>query len=70
MPHATGVSGVHSDNAGGPRSRDAASEEVRIDPVGGVVPVVVLIIRLRADDQVLRVDAEPVVTPVADDVVA
>jgi hypothetical protein len=37
---------------------------VRVTPVGPVLPVVALVVRLRADLQVLGGDACPVVTPV------
>ena len=44
-----------------------ASEQIEVDPSRPVLPVVALFIRLRAQREVLGVDAEPVEAAVADD---
>ena len=46
------------------------SEEVRVRPVSPVLPVVALVVRLRPDQKVPRIDAQAVVAAVPDDPVA
>jgi len=40
-----------------------------VDPVSPVVPIVMLVVRPRAKQQVVGVDAEPVMAPVSDHLV-
>jgi hypothetical protein len=50
-------------------TRESASEEVVVHPVRPVLPVVSLVIRLRAQSEVVGVDAQAVMAAVPDDVI-
>ena len=51
----------------GRRLDQRASEVVRVDPPGPVLPVVPLVIRLSAQNEVLGIDTQAIVTAMPDD---